>query len=107
MDSKSLGARWRAAGSREAPCTARRVLRALCWGALAVALSGCVKPLSLTGIAWPKAFSPRRTVDVERAVKPEKATLKTFALHALLEPMIDGDSPPRWVDPSESFDCEV
>lgn len=72
--------------SREGAVVVRRALHAVRWGLLAVALSGCVKP---------------------HPVAPEKATLKSFALYALLEPMIEGDSPPRWADPSESFDCEA
>ncbi len=77
---------------------------------LAVALLSCGKPALLNDVAPKKARAHAVHVDrAERAAQRHEASrhFMKFALNALLVPLLDDDSPPRWVDPTSSFDCEA
>ena len=84
-------------------------------GALALAPIGCGKPVQPVGVASAKARAqtsvPRQTSASPSARRPggvNEATAQflAFALNALLLPLFDDDLPPRWADPSISFDCD-
>jgi hypothetical protein len=74
----------------------------------AVALLGCGKPAPLNSVVPTKARAHATKVDrAQRAPQHHEASIHfmTFALNALLVPLLDDDWPPRWADPSLSFDC--
>ncbi len=50
--------------------------------------------------SWPMVRS------VGDDTSPAVRTFKTFALNALLLPLLDDDLPPRWANPTQSLDCE-
>lgn len=79
-------------------------------GMAAVALLGCGKPAPLHSVAPSKARTHTAKVDRGQRAQPHNEALihfRTYALNALLVPLLDDDSPPRWADPSLSFDCEA
>ena len=110
MSNRMSGAERNAARSAAGGASiAVRLRRVVSVGALAVGLLGCVKPLPLESIPLPKAIAHAGHAHVMRKVGLDQATrhFKTYALYALLEPLLDVDAPDRWADPSLSFDCEV
>jgi len=78
--------------------------------ALAVGLLGCGEPVPANSVAVPKARAvTARVPEAPLANGPDEAALHftTFALNALLVPLLDDDWPPRWADPALSFDCDA
>ena len=78
--------------------------------ALALAPAGCVKPRPPDGAAPTKTRAPAEAANpVQRTAGPAESTVQfmAFALNALLVPLFDDDVPPRWTDPSLSFDCDA
>ena len=78
--------------------------------ALVVGLLGCGEPTPLSTVSPSKARArPSHVHQVRHAPRPDPAAshFVAYALNALLVPLLDDDSPPRWADPSLSFDCEA
>jgi len=69
-------------------------------------IAGC-SPVSEPKALHPDASSPPRFVTASSATQATAATrsFTTFALNALLLPLLDDDVPARWADPSLSMDC--
>lgn len=78
-------------------------------GALLLSLLACGRPAPLTS-ATPaplRAHASHYPVPSASGVNPTTANFMAFALNALLVPLLDDDLPPRWADPSLSFDCDA
>jgi hypothetical protein len=78
--------------------------------ALALALGGCGKPALLNDVAPKKphahAAQAKRAQRAAQRLETSRQFMK-IALNALLVPLLDDDSPPRWADPTLSYDCEA
>jgi hypothetical protein len=78
--------------------------------ALAIALAGCDKPALLNDVAPKKsrahAAQAKRAQHASHRHEVSHQFMK-FALNALLVPLLDDDSPPRWADPTLAYDCEA
>ena len=86
------------------------VRTAAVWGVLAGGLVACGKQLPLTTDAPPPTHArlrPVRSAPEVATHNPATQDFITYALNALLVPLLDDDSPPRWADPSLSFDCDA
>lgn len=86
------------------------VRTAAVWGALAGGLVACGKQPPLTTNAPPPTFanlSPVRSAPEVATHNSATRDFMTYALNALLVPLFDDDSPPRWADPSLSFECDA
>ncbi len=86
------------------------VRMAAVWGVLAAGLIACGKQLAPTNDAPPPTFGQLRPVRSAPDVatrNPATQDFMTNALNALLVPLLDDDWPPRWADPSQSFDCDA
>ena len=91
-------------GPRAAIATGARLAAAI--GAVALALAGCGRPAPLAAVA-PAKSTPAPSSQATAAVDEAPAQFMAFALNALLVPLFDDDVPPRWADPSMSFDCDA
>lgn len=86
------------------------VRTAAVWGVLAGGIVACGKQLPLTTDAPPPTLAqlrPVRSAPELATHNPATRDFMTYALNALLVPLLDDDSPPRWADPSLSFDCDA
>ena len=78
--------------------------------ALALGPLGCGKPAPPSSVAPAKARAEAREAHQSRragGLNEATAQFMAFALNALLVPLFDDDLPPRWADPSLSFDCDA
>ena len=91
-------------GPRAAIATVARLVGAAV--AVTLALGGCGKPAPATDAA-PAKPTQASWHRVTAAVDEASAQFMAFALNALLVPLFDDDVPPRWADPSLSFDCDA
>jgi hypothetical protein len=109
MRARSKGAERGASPAREDGDPAWGWRGAVACGAMAIALIGCVKAPHLRSGAAPEANREPTTFQVTHESATDSATVdfKTYALNALLVPLLDDDSPPRWADPSLSVDCDA
>lgn len=74
-----------------------------------LALAGCGKAALLNDVAPKKPRAQAAQLErAQRAAQRQEASRQfmKFALNTFLVPLLDDDAPPRWADPTLSYDCE-
>ncbi|MES2959685.1 MAG: hypothetical protein V4792_15955 [Pseudomonadota bacterium] len=69
-------------------------------------MAGCSAQLESDPITSSVSSAPYLVPATDESENPRVKDFKTFALNALLLPLLDDDVPARWADPSFSLDCD-
>jgi hypothetical protein len=79
---------------------------AVLFGAAIYQLTACSPQAEPRAVPSVVSSTPRAVLATGETQRSVVKAFKTFALHALLLPLLDDETPARWADPSFSVDCD-